>query len=297
MHALFTSMLPLLSTVRVSVIIPSYNSAATIERCLRSLDPFDGSIETIVVDSSADGTAQMVGDRARAIRSERRLFPGDARNLGAAHATGDILAFLDSDCYVPPDWLDAVVRAHASRYAAVGGALHNGNPESLAGWAHYLFEFSAWLPDERAHEQPEIPGGCLSIKREAFERCGGFPEGTYSEDTALSWRLREAGERLLFAPSIRVFHMNREHFGELVAAKYQHGAFFARLRAKRLPEGIRYFYAAGTPLLPFLLLARTAARVFRNGQFRGRFARVLPGIAMLAIAWSAGELRGYLSRP
>ena len=282
--------------VRLSIVIPSYNSATTIERCLRSLAIASAETEIVVVDSSTDGTVRIVAEKfpqVRLIHSETRMYPGDARNAGAALAGGDIFAFLDADTAVAPDWAVEVARVHGGPYAAVGGSLLNANPESLVGWAHYLFEFSAWLPHGVDREQNEIPGGCLSITREDFARYGPFPGHTYSEDSVLSWRMRAAGERLLFAPAIRVFHVNREDLLGLLRDKCRHGRDFAAQRA----VSSRLLYAFGAPALPLLLIWRIASRVRPHAPLRRCFWRVCPLIAALAVAWSFGEFCGYLNRP
>src|SRR5688572_21591436 len=103
------------STVpRCSIVVPSYRSAATIARCLRSLiaqdAPFD--YEVIVVDSSDDGTAELVRRDFPGVCLHHlpdRVGPETARNIGAKHAKGAILAFLDSDCIAPRDWLRRLV--------------------------------------------------------------------------------------------------------------------------------------------------------------------------------------------
>ena len=131
------------------------------------------------------------------------------------------------------------------------------------------------------------------MPKRAFERYGPFPEHTYSEDSVLSRRMRAHGERLLFAPSIRVFHINREEFWSLVRGKCNHGRDFAMLRT--VPS--RLLYACGTPVLPLLLLWRIARRVWPHRTLRGRFFQVFPMIAVLVVSWSIGELRGYLGGP
>ena len=161
------------------------------------------------------------------------------------------------------------------------------------GWAHYLFEFSSWLPYGVDREQAEIPGGCLSITREAFTRYGPFPEHIYSEDSVLSRRIRAAGERLLFAPAIRVSHVNREDVWGLLRDKCRHGRDLAEQRM----VFSRVLYALGTPAIPFMLVGRIAKRVWPHPALRSRLWRTCPLIALLTVFWSIGELRGYLARP
>src|SRR5688572_4976589 len=103
--------------MRLSVIIPSYNSRRTIERCLASVraQRTSAPFEVIVVDSSSDGTAEIIRRVAPEVSLyclDGRRYPGDARNLGLKHSRGEIIGFTDTDCVLPPDWVDSVLEAH-----------------------------------------------------------------------------------------------------------------------------------------------------------------------------------------
>jgi glycosyltransferase involved in cell wall biosynthesis len=289
----------------VSVIIPAYNAAATIERCLRSLEVQTAAREgeVIVVDSSSDGTADIVSRGfpwVRLFTFPARKFPGDARNRGIAQARADLLAFTDADCIADRRWLETILVAHRDRpEPLIGGAIENGNPESRVGWAAYLLELSQWVPSRPRGRMPEIPTGCLSLKRWAFERYGPFVEGTYSSDTAFQWRLVRDGHEPLFDPAIRVAHVNIGRLGELVRRKLRHGRDFARLRARaeEFSAGRRIAFAALAPGLPALLWSRIARRVAGDPYLRARLARATPLLLLGLCAWSAGEALGYLSPP
>ncbi len=170
--------------IKISVIIASYNSSRTIEKCLRSLQRQTNQedFEVIVVDSSEDGTAGIVAHQFPEVRlytfSDRR-FPGDARNFGVSMAKGDILAFTDADCVVDQNWIKEIAEAHQAPYPVIGGAIDNANPDSNVGWAYYFCEFSQWMPGFPKCEMAEIPTCCLSLKRWAFDTCGPFEKGTY----------------------------------------------------------------------------------------------------------------------
>jgi len=287
----------------VSVIVPSYNAAATIERCLRALEAQTAASEgeVVVVDSSSDGTAEIVARRfpwVRLIACPTRRFPGDARNLGIGRARADLLAFTDADCIAERHWLETIIMAHrVRRDPLIGGAIENGNPESRVGWAAYLLELSQWMPSRRGGRMAEIPTGCLSLKRWAYERYGPFVEGTYSSDTAFQWRLVRDGHEPLFDPAIRVAHVNIDRAGELARRKLRHGRDFARLRARAAEFSVarRVAFTALAPALPPLLWARIARRVARDRELRGRLARSTPALLLGLCAWSAGEALGYLS--
>src|SRR5258705_4071191 len=133
--------------VQVSIIISSYNSAWTIERCLRSLEhqvqQAQVSTEVILVDSSADGTAELVRPQFPWVRlfvRGERCYPGDARNYGIARASGTLLVFIDADCVAGENWLSEILTAHQTNQAAVGGSVGNANPHSYVGWGDYFFQ-------------------------------------------------------------------------------------------------------------------------------------------------------------
>ena len=111
---------------RVSVIIPAYRSAATIEACLKGLERQSfRDFETIVVESSQDEeTAEIVARFPGVIfeQSPQRLFPHAARNRGVELAGGSLLVFTDPDTRARPDWLEQLVAAADAGHELVVGA-------------------------------------------------------------------------------------------------------------------------------------------------------------------------------
>ena len=136
----------------------------------------------------------------------------------------------------------------------------------------------------------------MSLQRAAFARCGYFPEKGYSEDSVLCWRLRDAGMRMLFEPSIRVFHDDSRALATALRVKSYHGRWFARRRSERLPSWRILFYALLSPGLALLLCGRIWRRTRSDPALRRDFWRSAPLIAALALSWSWGEFRGYSSR-
>jgi glycosyltransferase involved in cell wall biosynthesis len=292
-----------MSMPAVSVIVPAYNAVATVGRCLAALETQTAAseAEVIVADSSSDGTAALVAERfprVRLLAFPTRRFPGDARNRAIAAARAGLLAFTDADCIADPRWLETILAAHrAEADPVIGGAIENGNPESRVGWAAYLLEFSQWIPSHPRGHMPEIPTGCLSLKRWAFERYGPFLEGTYSSDSAFTWRLTNDGHQPLFEPAMRVAHVNIDRLGDLVRRKLRHGRDFARLRVRA--EGFstvrRAAFAALAAGLPALLWSRIARRVSGDRHLRARLAGATPALVVGLVAWSLGEALGYLA--
>ncbi len=288
----------------MSVVISCYHSRSTLDDCLSSLrrQQTRRRFEVILVDSSADGTADHVRrnfPEVRLLASARRLYCGDARNLALGVARAPIVAFLDADCYVGAEWVEAVLEAHRSPHWLVGGAIDNGSRNSVTAWAYYFCEFSLWLPRTKPEEIGEIAGCCLSLKREAFERYGPFLAGTYCSDTAFQWRAARDGQRVLSSPAIRVYHTCESSLGEFLAHVVEHRRFFILVaRHQRKLEGWRRWAAiAASPLYPFLLLALTGWRVARRPRYLGWFLLSSPLVFLGCCARAWGELTGLLAGP
>ena len=258
-----------------TVIVPARNAASTLPA---TLDGFarlelDGGFEVIVVDDgSSDGTAQLAEEHPAVTHVIRRRG-GDgvaaARNAGAAIAKGWALAFIDADCVPEPGWLAAGVLAlgHAD---LVQGMIH---PE--AGKPVGPFDRTLGVVSEYGLYET----GNLFVRRELFERVGGFPDvGTggrrpFGEDTTFSWEARRSGARTAFAQDALVHHAIFP--GDLRSYLIEHA------RRWRFPELI-----AQVPELREVFLYR---RVFLNRSTAAFDAAVL-GIAGAAASKSPWPL-------
>lgn len=171
---------------RVSIIIPALNEAALITDVLRALAPLRRrGHEVIVVDGgSSDGTpalAAPLADRVLHAPKGRAL----QMNVGAHAATGDVLWFLHADTMPPPDADEPILAAMAQ-----------GN----RGWGHFdvrlsgvgiLLRMVEFLMNRRSRLSGIATGDQgLFVRREWFERAGGFPEIPLMEDIALSRMLK-----------------------------------------------------------------------------------------------------------
>lgn len=234
---------PLPRVPRVSVIVCSYNGGQTLEACLRSLKKVNyPDYEVVLVDDgSTDNTKEIVSHHpwVKAIH-QPNMGLSVARNVGAAHATGEIIAYTDSDCMADPDWLYYLVGTLLSgNYAGVGGPnisppAQNWQQACVAaapgGPSHVL------LTDVVAEH---IPGCNMAFHRWAFEKIGGFdPEYRKAgDDVDFCWRLQQEGEVIAFSPSAIVWHYRRftlkafrkqqEGYGEAESLlRFKHLVFF-----------------------------------------------------------------------
>ena len=234
---------PLPRVPKVSVIVCSYNGGQTLEACLRSLKKIDyPDYEVVVVDDgSTDHTKEILSHHpwVNAIYQTNHGL-SVARNVGAAAATGEIIAYTDSDCMADPDWLYYLVGTLLSgNYAGVGGPnisppAQNWHQACVAaapgGPSHVL------LTDVVAEH---IPGCNMAFYRCAFEKVGGFdPEYRKAgDDVDFCWRLQQEGEVIAFSQSAIVWHYRRftlkafrkqqEGYGEAESLlRFKHLVFF-----------------------------------------------------------------------
>ena len=282
--------------MHASIIVPSYNSRSTIGACLTALQQqvTDFSYEIIVVDSSDDGTGELIESKfpaVKLIRMPQRTLPGLARNLGIGKASGKILAFTDSDCIPEANWLDKMIREQErGDCSVIGGSVLNGLPLNPVAWSGYLLEFSESLPSSSRRFVQLIPTCNVSIRREVFDRNGLFPTDVWPmEDGIFCMRLVRAGERLLFDPGIRVKHIFRPQLSAFLKHQIRLGK--ASAEARRRKE-ITQAWLADHPLRwlgPLVRLSRLEIRLLCQSipTFLG-FNLLLPLCFGGLIAWGIG---------
>jgi len=200
-----------------SVIVPTHNRLRCLTHCLESLQALDypaGAWELIVVnDGGAEPFGLLPEDLVSAlplrVHSIEHRGAASARNEGARLATGEILAFLDDDCRVEPDWLQQYAAGFAvGRWNALGGRSINPTPGNLARdcW-HALIEFLYTHLIDEAGNALLVVSNNAAYRRIAFEQLGGFDEAfRWSEDWDLSVRALLRGFRQAYFPQARVQH-------------------------------------------------------------------------------------------
>jgi glycosyltransferase involved in cell wall biosynthesis len=238
---------PLPNYPKVSVVVASYNGARTLKLCLESLQRLNyPDYEMILVDDgSTDSTPQIVAafPNVRRIRHEKNFGLSVARNTGIAAATGEIIAFTDSDCRADEDWLYYLVGSLVcSEFIGVGGPnllppedsrVATAVMVSPGGPAHVM------LTDREAEH---IPGCNMAFYKRALESIGGFdPIFTKAgDDVDVCWRLQDGGGRIGFSPSAFVWHYRRSTVGAYLKQQEGYGEAEALLVRKH-PENFNSF--------------------------------------------------------
>ncbi|HEX8499710.1 MAG TPA: glycosyltransferase [Pyrinomonadaceae bacterium] len=213
--------------VTASVIIPVFNKAEFTFQCLRSLvrELDFADAEVVVVDNaSTDETRELLSHfrgLVRVIPNEENRGFVDACNQGAAVARGRYLVFLNNDTVVLPGWLGALVGTAESdeKVGAVGSLLlyPDGRVQEAGAvvWSDGEAFHYGWgkSPDDPrfafAREVDYCSGASLLVRRELFERLGGFDRRyapAYYEDVDLCMGVRSLGSRVVYQPASRLYH-------------------------------------------------------------------------------------------
>ena len=182
--------------MNLSVIVPAYNEASllatTLARIRASLHATAADSELIVVDNdSEDATAAIARDAGATVISESTRSIAAVRNVGAAHATGDILVFIDADTLVPDDLFTAIQRALEDERCH-GGAVAVEYDELRRPWMRwYLAGWKFWAAVFNFAQ-----GAAQFSRRQVFAAVGGYDEGIFmGEDVDFYWRMRRYARR------------------------------------------------------------------------------------------------------
>lgn len=200
----------------VSAIIPVYNAAPDLARCLESLkESTVQPLECIVVDDGSTdespGAARAAG--ARVLSTGGRRGPAFARNLGARAASGELLFFLDADVTVHRHTIGRMLEHFASSPpadAVIGS--YDDAPPGGGIVSQYKNLQHHYVHQGGSPEANTFWTGCGMIRRDVFLEAGGFSE-TFTEpsieDIELGYRLRAAGRRIVLEKRAQVKHFKR----------------------------------------------------------------------------------------
>jgi glycosyltransferase involved in cell wall biosynthesis len=211
--------------MRVSVIIPVYNNTRDLPECLSAVKVSAKHLDSeiiVVDDASTDETPSVAATMGvHVLKLETNSGPAAARNLGAQHATGDVLFFVDADVVLGPSALDRAARILNTRpeIAAVFGS-YDARPRAQGLVSQYRNLLHHFVHQQGNPEASTFWAGCGAIRRGVFWAVGGFDAERFKrpsiEDIELGVRLRMAGYRVLLDREIQGTHLKHWTLGSVI---------------------------------------------------------------------------------
>lgn len=294
--------------MNTTIIIPSYESGDTIERCLQSLlnQNTKAAFEIILVDSSPNKDVDNIANRfpkVRLIKLRDRTYAGIARNIGAKQARGELLIFVDADIVLSDDWVENAIQYHGSGHDVFAGSidLWNHKKESMMGKLEYFFEQSEFKPSMKESARWFLSSTALAVQGRIFHK-ERFNDMQSSEDVDFTVRLRKSGHTLYFNPKLKAFHIFHTSFKELWRKAYNFGLSNMQNRKEHNLPGayfvhkpvLRLFAIPGFAVVKF---TRISWRNFTHNDLlgKGQYVLMLPLMIILISAWIAGCYKELLA--
>ena len=293
-----------MAALTVSVIIITRNRPFLLRHCIERVlaQPYAHK-EIIVVDSSSDDESeQVVAEYPEvlrvSLRGQRNNMP-QARNAGVKNSSGAIVAFIDDDAMVQAGWLESLIDVYRDETAGAAGGRVIGMPEPYCNQVEgppRLFVLpsgrviakDAGLVSVNLVEVDHLIGCNMSFRRKVLEQVGGF-DPTYTltnlrEETDLCVRVKKAGWRIVFVPSIAVVHFSprslQPYFLERPSIQFSNG------------RNCTYFAIKHFGLNPRTL----SGQLVRDaGKSCGRAAYFAALFSMGAIAQVVGRIAGLVA--
>jgi len=295
--------------VKFTVIIPAYNSLATIPATIASLslDCHRDFVREIIVVDSSDAPASIEYLVAAEARGEIRLIscatktmPSIARNVGARAALSPYLVFIDSDVAVTAQWSRKI-----ADYFSAGGLAGAGSVtipphqrKSLLPLGQLYLQFNEFLDTAPRQVKPFAPSCNLFCTRAVFDAAGGFPSIRASEDVLFCLKLSRLAD-LVFLPEARVCHIFREQFAPFVKNQVLLGRYVNIYRRSINPAA---FYLSGfgallaAPAVTLIKFLRIVSRIAGSNQsHRMAFLRSFPVFLYGLLCWAYGFIQGGFS--
>lgn len=268
----------------VSIIIPAYNSAATLLLCLnavlRQTYPAEKTDIHIVNDGSSDDTAVLLQKASLPERVKIHTHTANkglaaARNTGIQHSAGEIVIFLDADMETQPDFVENHVKLHENPdVVGVLSALLPAQENPVDNYQKYLYRSKRGakkFPAETPLPFHVFILGISSLKRQAIFDAGQFDDKISSyggEDTEFAYRLwQKYPQGLYYAPHIKVVHHHYRPFSDALSNVRIFGREVVPYLVQKYPEFDKlYGYSFICPVSGFSgFLKKIIGAVLKSG--------------------------------
>lgn len=222
-----------------SIIIPLYNRPEEMDELLASLcAQTDKQFEVIIAEDGSARKSDAVAEKYRPLLDITYFYksnsgPGLSRNAGAARAKYDYLIFFDSDCIIPPHYIETVARSLRTKFVDAYGGPDAALPSFTTVQKAINYSMTSFFTTggirgkSKSMDRFHPRSFNMGVSREAFNAVGGYGRMRFGEDIDFSLRLLKAGFRTTLIPEAYVYHKRRSTFRQFF--KQVHNSGIARI--------------------------------------------------------------------
>ena len=219
------------------------------------------------------------------------------RKLGLQASKAEIVALIEDDCLVQPNWCTNIIEAHKHADGAVGGSVEPSAFKTGLDWAVFFCDYARYMSPFEGTVHA-LPGNNLSYKREVLSELDNeqrLDNGLY--EVFVNSELQRKGKTLHADNSVSVKNINSWRIDHATVVPFHHGRGFAAMRFSAAQVQQRLLYAAVALILPGLQTLRISQQVLSRKRYTGELLLALPTVILYWSCWSIGEFMGYLLGP
>ena len=207
----------------ISIIVPVYNRPDEIKELLESLEAqTDKNFEIVLVEDGSTVTCREICEKYSDKFSLKYYYKDNegrsiARNYGLDRADGDFFVFVDSDCILPPDYIENLHKTLKDKPTDCFGGPDSAHESFSPTQKAINFSMTSFLTTggirggKKSLEKFTPRTFNMGFSRKVYEKVGGFRE-MFSEDIDMSTRIKLAGFSVVLYPDVKVFHKRRVDF-------------------------------------------------------------------------------------
>ena len=263
--------------MKISIVIPVYNSSSTLKECLDSIfsSTFKDYEVIVVSGNSTDDSIKIAKQfQIKIIELPENKGPAVARNKGSQVAQGDIILFLDSDVIINKNSLSLIIdKFSLAEVNAIQGIYsHEPNYKYLATQFYQSYLCYYVWPKNKKYASTLVTG-CFAIRKEIFNKFGGFDvniENASCEDEKFGYSLIEKGYKILILRDLQVVHRVNYNVVNFIKKRltqeFDRIKFYLREKAyiNKIKQTNYSRVIIGIPVLGLILLTVLSAFFYSN---------------------------------
>lgn len=280
----------------LSVVIPSVNGWADLNRCLGALEHERASVrlQVLVPERCGAAVANQTIQRfpwARVIPVPVATSIPQMRAIGIAEAQAPSVAIIEDHVIVREGWARAMVEARTNEARVVGAGLDNTARDNIVDWAAWLCEYNHLVGAVPSGAVEGLHGNHTVYDRALLTEFGSVVASGRWED-ALHSAFRDRGIVLWSRPDIVAGHEKHYTVAEYTTQRFYYSRAYAALRVSGAGIARRVMYGLMAFTLPPLLFYRIVSRVWRGRRYRAHLIPSLPLLLLFVCSWGLGEVAG-----